>query len=152
MSKLLDLERDPENPELISAAFRSMHTLKGGAGFLGLTAIVDIAHKAEDLLGKIKEGKLRFSHDISEALLRTVDFIKDAIKFYEDEEDVSAPKDLINRLLELQGEKPQDLDKEEAVSLEGLLDKYGLSYLKGRSAEDILEELSYYHQGKDIRR
>lgn len=147
-SKLLDLERDPENPELINAAFRSMHTLKGGVGFLGLTAIVDIAHKAEDLLGKIKEGKLRFSHDISEALLRTVDFIKDAIKFYEDEEDVSAPKDLINRLLELQGEKPQDLDKEEAVSLGGLLDKYGLSYLKGRSVEDILEELVLLPPGK----
>ncbi|MCX7739130.1 MAG: Hpt domain-containing protein [Hydrogenothermaceae bacterium] len=44
-SKLLDLERDPENQELINTAFRSIHTLKGRAGFLGLTAIVETAHK-----------------------------------------------------------------------------------------------------------
>lgn len=47
---LLELEKDPENSDLINSAFRSMHTIKGGAGFLGLSAIVETAHKAEDVL------------------------------------------------------------------------------------------------------
>ncbi|MEJ5172854.1 MAG: chemotaxis protein CheA, partial [Hydrogenothermaceae bacterium] len=140
-AKLLELEKDPENQDLINAAFRSMHTLKGGAGFLGLTAIVETAHKAEDLLGKIKEGKLKFSHEISEALLKTVDFIKEAIRFYEDGESVEAPKDLINHLLKLQNEQPIEETENGDITLDNLLDKYGLSNLKGKPIEDILEEL-----------
>lgn len=139
-SKLLELEREPENQELINAAFRSMHTLKGGAGFLGLTAIVETAHKAEDLLGKIKEGKLKYNHQISEALLKTVDFIKEAIKFYEDGEVVETPKNLVDELLSLQNQQPGESAKQEQT-LDNLLDKYGLSYLKGKPVEDILEEL-----------
>lgn len=139
-TKLLELEKDPQNPDLINAAFRSMHTLKGGAGFLGLTAIVETAHKAEDLLGKIKEGKLKFNQQISEALLKTVDFIKEAIKFYEDGETVEPPKDLITQLIKLQNDQVEELQEEENM-LDYLLQKHGLGHLKGKSVEDILEEL-----------
>lgn len=139
-SKLLDLERDPENQELINAAFRSMHTLKGGAGFLGLTAIVETAHKAEDLLGKIKEGKLKYNHSISESLLKTVDFIKEAIKFYEDGDTVEPPMDLINQLIKLQNGEILE-NTEEEITLDTLLGKYGLSHLKGKPVEEVLEEL-----------
>jgi len=47
---MLELEKDPENEELLNRAFRSMHTIKGGAGFLGLTPIVEVAHKAAENL------------------------------------------------------------------------------------------------------
>lgn len=130
-SKLLELEKDPSNEELINAAFRSMHTLKGGAGFLGLTAIVEVAHRAEDILGRLKEGKLTVSKEILDQLLKTVDFIREALKFYEEEEEVLVPEDLIAKLTYIL----------ESSSLEALLDKYGLSHLKGKTIEDILEEL-----------
>lgn len=137
-SRLLELEKDPENQDLINAAFRSMHTLKGGAGFLGLTAIVEVAHKAEDLLGKIKDGKLKYDYRISEVLLKTVDFIKESIKFYEDGEIVDVPKELINELSNLQNQQPKETEN---ITLDNLLEKYGLLNLKGKQIEDILEEL-----------
>ncbi len=130
-SKLLELEKDPNNEELINAAFRSMHTLKGGAGFLGLTAIVEVAHRAEDILGRLKERKLTVNKEILDILLKAVDFIREALKFYEDDEEVTVPEDLIAKLSSVL----------EGSSLESLLDKYGFSHLKGKSIEDILEEL-----------
>lgn len=130
-SKLLALEKDPSNEELINSAFRSMHTLKGGAGFLGLSAIVEVAHRAEDILGKLKEKKLTVNKDILDTLLKTVDFIREALRFYGEGEEIIVPQDLLTRLSSL----------EEGYTLETLLDKYGLSHLKGKALEEILEEL-----------
>ncbi|MFN3598565.1 MAG: chemotaxis protein CheA [Aquificaceae bacterium] len=135
-NSLLKLEKDPNNIELINAAFRSMHTLKGGAGFLGLTAIVEVAHRAEDILGRIKEGKLSINTDNLNVLLKAVDFIKESLKFYEDEEEVLAPTDLITKLSSVLEGYSQS-----ASTLDALLDKYELSHLKGKPIEDILEEL-----------
>jgi len=139
---LLQLEKDPENQELINSAFRSMHTLKGGAGFLGLTAIVEVAHKAEDLLGKIKEGKIRFTSDIGDILLKAVDSLKNALYGYETEGFANVDEEIIKELESVLGGKKEETNKEnKEITLETLLDKYGLSHLKGKPIEEILEEL-----------
>ena len=141
-SVLLELERDPENNDLINSAFRSMHTLKGGAGFLGLTKIVEVAHKAEDILGKVKENKMKLNSEILDVLLQTVDYIKSAISYYKNGEEPEEPTEIISKLSEILGEKQkQTKTNEEEVTLDRLLDKYGLSNLKGLSLEEILEEL-----------
>ncbi|ACN99614.1 chemotaxis protein CheA [Sulfurihydrogenibium azorense Az-Fu1] len=140
---LLSLEKDAENQDLINSAFRSMHTLKGGAGFLGLTKIVEVAHKAEDILGKVKEGKLKINSEILDVLLKAVDYIKNAIKDYQSGEEPEEPTDIIENLTEILEGKPKhspSQDKEE-ITLDRLLDKYGLSHLKGLTIEEILEEL-----------
>ena len=41
---LLSLERNPEDTNTINAVFRSFHTIKGGAGFMGLAAMVSACH------------------------------------------------------------------------------------------------------------
>jgi two-component system chemotaxis sensor kinase CheA len=141
-SVLLELERDPENNDLINSAFRSMHTLKGGAGFLGLTKIVEVAHKAEDILGKVKENKMKLNSEILDVLLQTVDYIKSAISYYKNGEEPEEPTEIISKLSEILGEKQkQAKTNEEELTLDRLLDKYGLSNLKGLSLEEILEEL-----------
>jgi len=141
-SVLLELERDPENNDLINSAFRSMHTLKGGAGFLGLTKIVEVAHKAEDILGKVKENKMKLNSEILDVLLQTVDYIKSAISYYKNGEEPEEPTEIISKLSEILGEKQkQTKTNEEELTLDRLLDKYGLSNLKGLSIEEILEEL-----------
>ncbi|MGB9766193.1 MAG: chemotaxis protein CheA [Sulfurihydrogenibium sp.] len=141
-SVLLELERDPENNDLINSAFRSMHTLKGGAGFLGLTKIVEVAHKAEDILGKVKENKMKLNSEILDVLLQTVDYIKSAISYYRNGEEPEEPTEIISKLSEILGEKQkQTKTNEEELTLDRLLDKYGLSNLKGLSLEEILEEL-----------
>ncbi|EEP59950.1 chemotaxis protein CheA, partial [Sulfurihydrogenibium yellowstonense] len=147
-NKLLELEKDPDNPELLNAAFRSMHTLKGGAGFLGLTAIVETAHKAEDILGKLKEGKMRFYPEIGDVLLKAVDFIKEALRFYEDGESVEPDLYLIEELKSiLEGKKSEvkaegsNAESSKETTLDKLLKKYNLHHLIGKPVEEILEEL-----------
>jgi two-component system chemotaxis sensor kinase CheA len=57
-SDLLTLEQNPQADNLIRGIFRTMHTLKGGAGFLGLRTLEKLAHAAEGLLGKLRDGHL----------------------------------------------------------------------------------------------
>ena len=52
--QLLDLERNPADSDLLNAIFRGFHTIKGGAGFLGLTALVDVCHHAEDVFNQLR--------------------------------------------------------------------------------------------------
>ncbi len=137
---LLELEKDPQNEELLNATFRAMHTLKGGAGFLGLQAIVEVAHAAEDVLGKLRSGELTLTPDINDAILEAVDFIRDALSRYESGEEVEVPRELVNKLRAL--EQGGQLQKEETgTSIDELLDRYGFGHLKGKPIEEILEEL-----------
>lgn len=55
--QLVELEADPASPELLNAVFRAFHTVKGGAGFLELPAVVELCHLAEDLFGQVREGR-----------------------------------------------------------------------------------------------
>lgn len=137
---LLELEKDPKNQELINSAFRSMHTIKGGAGFLGLSAIVETAHRAEDVLGKLKSGELEFNPEINDAVLKSIDFIRQAITAYTRGEEVSLDEGLLEELSSFLSGKSSKKTKKEPT-LEELLDKYGFSNLKGKPIEDILEEL-----------
>lgn len=55
---LLTLESDPENSEAIAAVFRAFHTVKGGAGFLQMRTVQALAHIAESLLDKVRQGSI----------------------------------------------------------------------------------------------
>lgn len=73
---LLILEKNPGNVDSVSAVFRSFHTLKGVAGFLGLTPIGDLAHAAETLLDEIRKGKRSFSDAAVELTFGALDMLK----------------------------------------------------------------------------
>jgi two-component system chemotaxis sensor kinase CheA len=138
--KLLELEKDPKDKELINSAFRSMHTIKGGAGFLGLNVIVETAHLAEEVLGKLRSEELELTPEINDLLLKSVDFLKHALECYLRNEECSLDQELCENLKAISaGGKVQP--KKEEKSIEELLDEFGLSHLKGKPVEDILEEL-----------
>ena len=48
-NKLVDLEKHPEDKELLNEIFRGFHTIKGGAGFLNATEMVKLCHRTENL-------------------------------------------------------------------------------------------------------
>ncbi len=73
---LLILEKNPGNTDSVSAVFRSFHTLKGVAGFLGLTPIGDLAHAAETLLDEIRKGRRTFSGSAVELTFGALDMLK----------------------------------------------------------------------------
>lgn len=70
------LEHDPDNRELLASIFRSIHTIKGSAGFLSLTNLEQVSHYAEDVLAKLRERSLGLTDDITTTLLSAVDRIK----------------------------------------------------------------------------
>ncbi|MGC8650672.1 MAG: chemotaxis protein CheA [Hydrogenobaculum sp.] len=159
---LLELEKDPTNQEILNSAFRVMHTIKGGAGFLGLDAIVETAHKAEDILGKLRNGEISFSDTINDLLLKAADKIKEYLEKAENQEELELDKELISELEDVlknpdkySTEKPVSSKEEETKPqtseqnfeetsndpVSKLLKKYGFEHLIGKSIEEILEEL-----------
>jgi chemotaxis response regulator CheB len=63
------LESDPRSAELLASIFRSIHSIKGGCGFLGFTKLQALAHAGESLLSKLRDGILVLTPQISSALL-----------------------------------------------------------------------------------
>jgi two-component system chemotaxis sensor kinase CheA len=66
--------------ELVNKVFRAAHSIKGGAGFMGLTVIQDLAHAAENVLGLIRSGKLIPNPDIINVLLLAADELQHLIE------------------------------------------------------------------------
>jgi two-component system chemotaxis sensor kinase CheA len=71
-SCLLHLNAHPEDEASIHACFRSLHTIKGGAGFLGLARIQNLAHAAEHLLDRMRTGGVQCSSEHVEVLLQVL--------------------------------------------------------------------------------
>jgi chemotaxis protein histidine kinase CheA/ActR/RegA family two-component response regulator len=72
---LLSLETNP-NPDEINRLLRAMHTVKGSAAQVGLQRIARVAHRAEDLIGRLRDGALRPSAEIIDICLEAVDILK----------------------------------------------------------------------------
>ncbi len=77
---LLQLERDPEDAEVINAIFRAAHTIKGSAGIFGLDHIVQFTHVAESVLDNVRAGKTSIDHALSGLLLRSGDHLREMIE------------------------------------------------------------------------
>ncbi len=73
---LVKLERAPDDAQTLSLIFRHVHTIKGTCGFLGLPRLEHIAHAAENVLGRMRDGKLAATPDVISSVLAAVDVIK----------------------------------------------------------------------------
>lgn len=73
--QLVTLENNPDDSELLNAIFRGFHTVKGGAGFLSLSPMVDICHEAENTFDLLRTGKRQVSAELMDIILQAVDAI-----------------------------------------------------------------------------
>ncbi|PSU45600.1 chemotaxis protein CheA, partial [Photobacterium aphoticum] len=73
--QLVELERRPDDAELLNAIFRGFHTVKGGAGFLSLTALVDACHGAENIFDLLRTGKRTVNAELMDVILQALDTI-----------------------------------------------------------------------------
>ncbi|MFW2330793.1 MAG: chemotaxis protein CheA, partial [Nitrospinota bacterium] len=73
---LLSLESEPDDEDLINTIFRSFHSLKGAAGFLGLTSINLICHESETLLDKLRKKTIKADQRMIDEFLKVVDMLK----------------------------------------------------------------------------
>jgi two-component system chemotaxis sensor kinase CheA len=72
---LLALDQDPNNREALHAIFRGFHTIKGLAGFLGLSAIQEIAHEVETVLDLARNGEIQILSAQIDVILATKDYL-----------------------------------------------------------------------------
>ena len=73
---LLALDQQPDNPEALNSIFRSFHTIKGNAGFLGLVPMQSLAHEVESLLDLARNQKLRLNAPIITVILASRDALQ----------------------------------------------------------------------------
>jgi len=71
--ELVELEQQPDNADMINSVFRGFHTIKGGAGFLSLTPLIELCHRSEDVFGLIREGELNLSSHMMDVFLSVLD-------------------------------------------------------------------------------
>jgi two-component system chemotaxis sensor kinase CheA len=98
-AELVRFEREPNNTNILGNIFRLVHTIKGTCGFLGLPRLEALAHAAETLMGKFRDG-MPVTADAVTLILNTIDRIKlilDEIESQEKEPD-GGDLDLIERL------------------------------------------------------
>ncbi len=100
---LVNLEKDSHNKELLSNIFRTIHTIKGTCGFIGLSRLEKVAHQGENVLGKFRDGELEVTAGAISAILECIDRIK-----------------MIVGELENTGEEPQGDDSALLAELEAI--------------------------------
>ncbi|WP_417537124.1 chemotaxis protein CheA [Marinomonas sp.] len=75
--QLVDLEQNPDDKPLLNAIFRGFHTVKGGAGFLQLTALVDCCHYAENVFDILRNGQRKIDSDLMDIVLQALDAVNE---------------------------------------------------------------------------
>ncbi len=111
--ELVELEQRPNDADLLNSVFRSFHTIKGGAGFLSLTPLVELCHRAEDVFNLLRNGELQVNSAIMDVMLPVLDSLNEMF-------------DSLRSAV-----KPEDADPALLAALDGIL--------KGDAAEPVSE-------------
>src|SRR5438270_682918 len=100
---LLALETHPSPRQVMASLFRDAHTVKGSARMLGLAGVLQVAHRCEDVLGALRDGRFVVRRDIIDVLLASCDGMISALPGVEDpvpEEHLSALADALGQVLD----------------------------------------------------
>ncbi len=81
---MVELEKRPDDGEVLASIFRTIHTIKGTCGFIGLLALQSVAHSAENVLGQMRDRKLKVTPSAISLVLEAVDAIKEQLKVIEE--------------------------------------------------------------------
>ena len=73
---LLDLDCTPDDPDLIDAAFRALHTIKGSGAMFGFEAAAAFTHHVETAFDQVRQGKARLTRDLIAVALRARDHMR----------------------------------------------------------------------------
>ena len=165
---LLKLEQHPQPRQLVGALFRDAHTVKGSARMLGLEDVVGVAHRSEDLLGAVRDGRFDPRKDLIDLLLAAAEGIRRGLPGAQNPVDEGDLNLLVAALdAALEGQDPVDVPRlttaDSAVDAEsvetnrpktgesvrvpvrrvhGLLDVVGEAELEVRRVERFIHELS----------
>lgn len=123
--QLVDLENAPDDSNLLNSIFRGFHTIKGGAGFLGVTPLIEICHRAENVFDKIRNQEVDYDADVADVILRAFDKVSQMIGLLNDGEreledsdpDLLSELDSINKKSSAEEEPEEEAPAEPEVNL-----------------------------------
>ena len=123
-SALLALSQGSDDPELIHLIFRSAHSIKGGSGTFGFTAVANFTHVMETLLDEMREGKREISETALTLLLESGDILRNMLEAARDgcEFDAERANGVQKRLESMLNGEP---DTQQAVKQEAPVDTGG---------------------------
>ncbi len=84
----VELEAKGSDQEIVNKLFRSVHTIKGAAGFLGFQSIVDVAHNAENIMKRVRDGEMSISRPLIDVILKSVDMLRLLLRHIRDKDGV----------------------------------------------------------------
>ncbi len=106
--QLVELENSPEDMEMLNSVFRGFHTIKGGAGFMAINAMVEICHISEDVFNKLRNGELQITAEMMDTMLPVLDVLNDQFESLRaNEEPAAASSELLNALKKIASNEPQ---------------------------------------------
>jgi two-component system chemotaxis sensor kinase CheA len=115
-NELVKFEQEPSNGKILDNIFRLVHTIKGTCGFLGLPRLESLAHSAETLMGKYRDGATPTEDGVS-LILETIDRLKEILE-----------------QLEQAGTEPEGLD-DDLISRLDAMSQEAIDSLEGKTAE-----------------
>jgi two-component system chemotaxis sensor kinase CheA len=97
-SAVVELEKNPDNKEMINQIFRAAHTLKGMSATMGFDKLTSLAHRMEDVLDKFRKGEMRIKKEVLDIVFRCFDVLEKLVD--EVDNDVKDSKIDVNPLIE----------------------------------------------------
>ncbi|MEJ5211288.1 MAG: chemotaxis protein CheA [Burkholderiales bacterium] len=102
-NRLVELEKSPQDKDLLNQIFRGFHTIKGGAGFLNATPLVELCHRTENLFDKLRNGEMSLTPEIMDVILAATAAVREMFGFL------------------AQGRMPEPADKDLMLELDAVL-------------------------------
>ncbi|MFN3504676.1 MAG: chemotaxis protein CheW [Caldimicrobium sp.] len=99
--EFIELEKERGNVEILKSLFRTMHSLKGASGFFGFKTLEGIAHFAEDILAKLRDGAITPDEEVIDILLKCLDEIKYIVAYLEEHKSEPMEDRILEFLVEL---------------------------------------------------
>lgn len=98
-SKLMDLEKRPNDSNLLNEIFRGFHTIKGGAGFLNATELVTLCHLTENLFDKLRNRELTLSAELMDVIFAATAEVRRMFSaLQQNYQPSAAPADILDNL------------------------------------------------------
>lgn len=115
-SKLMELEKAPDDSGLLNEIFRGFHTIKGGAGFLNATELVTLCHLTENLFDKLRNKELTLSAELMDVIFSATAEVRHMFgALQQSQQPQAAPPEIIAALKDaLEGKSVAAVKKAEA--------------------------------------
>ncbi|MDO6693930.1 chemotaxis protein CheA [Aliiglaciecola sp. 3_MG-2023] len=138
--QLVDLENNPDDSDLLNAIFRGYHTVKGGAGFLSLTELVDICHGAENVFDTMRNGQRTLTPELMDVILQATDVVVEMFESVKKREPLEAADpqliETLHRLSKPESEDPSSPTPEVPVVTEEVVE------VKSDESNDDMEDIT----------